>query len=270
MIAELQSAELQESAQCALKRFNQAFPDFYERFASSEVQLQNLKLARALYQSQRTRVFIFPDSQQLLNQSLPTHDTAITPLANQSDDTKLVVQFTHRNTAFLLSDIFSILTAYGLAIHYLSLYGQVRSPKLLFVKLIISHPTKALTSADITKLSQYIESTLSEKISPQQILAARLQPQQAIKKLETQFDRDRLLHLPTLSIKAENQPTLLYKILHAVGQEDLLIVHATFKVWRRQARCKLCLLSPDGSELPCQLGVVLAQSIQQRLENFSQ
>jgi UTP:GlnB (protein PII) uridylyltransferase len=273
MIAELRSSELQESAQQALKRFNQAFPSFYEQFASSEVQLQNLKLARALYQSQRTRVSIFSDSPQHPNQSLATHSTTATqltqPLADtQLADTRLVVQFTHRNTAFLLSDIFSILAAYGFSIHYLSLYGQVRSPRLLFVKLIISHPTKALTPADITKLSQYFEHTLSEKISPQQALAAKLRTQQTIKKLETKFYRDRLFHLPTLMIKAEDQPALLYKVLHAVGQEDLLVVHATFRAWRGQAQSKLCLLSPDGSELPTRLGETLAQSIQQRLENF--
>jgi hypothetical protein len=71
-----------------------------------------------------------------------------------------------------------------------------------------------------------------------------------------------------LMIKAEDQPALLYKVLHAVGQEDLLVVHATFRAWRGQAQSKLCLLSPDGSELPTRLGETLAQSIQQRLENF--
>jgi hypothetical protein len=36
-----------------LKRFNRAFPQFYEQFVSSEIQLQNLRLAYRFYKTKR-------------------------------------------------------------------------------------------------------------------------------------------------------------------------------------------------------------------------
>jgi hypothetical protein len=44
-----------------LKRFNRAFPQFYEQFVSSEIQLQNLKLAYQVYQTKQAVIDIQPD-----------------------------------------------------------------------------------------------------------------------------------------------------------------------------------------------------------------
>jgi len=44
---------LQSSTLELLKRFNRAFPQFYGQFVSSEIQLQNLRLAYRLYQTKR-------------------------------------------------------------------------------------------------------------------------------------------------------------------------------------------------------------------------
>jgi hypothetical protein len=101
-----------------LKRFNRAFPQFYEQFVSSEIQLQNLKLAYQVYQTKQAVIEIQPDSN------------------------KSVLHFSYRNQSFLLSDIFGVLAAYGLTIHSLSLYGQIYPPMLVFIKLVVSRGGK--------------------------------------------------------------------------------------------------------------------------------
>ena len=45
-----------------LKRFNRAFPQFYEQFVSSEIQLQNLRLAYQLYKSRQAVIELVPES----------------------------------------------------------------------------------------------------------------------------------------------------------------------------------------------------------------
>ena len=75
-----------------LKRFNRAFPQFYEQFVSSDIQLQNLKLAYQLYRSKQAVIELKPES------------------------SKSALYFTYRNQSFLLSDIFGVLAAYGLTI----------------------------------------------------------------------------------------------------------------------------------------------------------
>jgi hypothetical protein len=44
-----------------LKRFNRAFPEFYGQFVSSEIQLQNLRLAYQLYKQRRAIIAIKPE-----------------------------------------------------------------------------------------------------------------------------------------------------------------------------------------------------------------
>jgi hypothetical protein len=82
-----------------LKRFNRAFPQFYEQFVSSDIQLQNLKLAYQLYRSKQAVIEI------------------------KTEGSKSALYFAYRNQSFLLSDIFGVLAAYGLTIHSLS-WGQ--------------------------------------------------------------------------------------------------------------------------------------------------
>src|SRR3712207_8325742 len=44
-----------------LKRFNRAFPQFYEQFVSSEIQLQNLRLAHQLYKTRQAVIELNPE-----------------------------------------------------------------------------------------------------------------------------------------------------------------------------------------------------------------
>jgi len=103
-----------------MKRFNRAFPEFYEQFVSSEIQLQNLRLAYQLYKQRNAVIDIKPEGN------------------------KSALHFVYRNQSFLLSDIFGVLAAYGLTIHNLSLYGQIHTPMLVFIKLVVSRGGKAL------------------------------------------------------------------------------------------------------------------------------
>ncbi|MFN7788926.1 MAG: hypothetical protein ACK5QY_11000, partial [Pseudanabaena sp.] len=103
-----------------LKRFNMSFPQFYEQFVSSDIQLQNLRLAYQLYQTKEAVIEL------------------------KSESSKSVLYFAYRNQSFLLSDIFGVLAAYGLTIHSLSLYGQIHTPMLVFIKLVISRGGKSL------------------------------------------------------------------------------------------------------------------------------
>ena len=115
------AAGLKSSTLDLLKRFNRAFPQFYEQFVSSEIQLQNLKLAYHLYKTRQAVIEL------------------------RQEGSKSALHFAYRNQSFLLSDIFGVLAAYGLTIHSLSLYGQIAPPMLVFVKLIVSRGGQALT-----------------------------------------------------------------------------------------------------------------------------
>ncbi|MFZ4678509.1 MAG: hypothetical protein ACOYM4_22945, partial [Nodosilinea sp.] len=84
------AAGLNPAAVELLKRFNRAFPQFYEQFVSSEIQLQNLRLAYRLYKQKQAVLAIKPEG------------------------TKSALHFVYRNQSFLLSDIFGVLAAYGL------------------------------------------------------------------------------------------------------------------------------------------------------------
>ena len=105
MVSGLESSTLE-----LLKRFNRLFPQFYEQFVSSEIQLENLRLAYRLYKVQQAVIEFKPEGN------------------------KSALHFAYRNQSFLLSDVFGVLAAYGLTIHSLSLYGQIKRPMLVFVK----------------------------------------------------------------------------------------------------------------------------------------
>ena len=55
------AAGLKTSTVELLKRFNRAFPQFYEQFVSSEIQLQNLRLAYQLYKTKKAVIEIKPE-----------------------------------------------------------------------------------------------------------------------------------------------------------------------------------------------------------------
>ena len=219
-----------------LKRFNRAFPQFYEQFVSSEIQLQNLRLAYRLYKTKRAVIEM------------------------KSEGSKSALHFAYRNQSFLLSDIFGVLAAYGLTIHGLSLYGQIRPPMLVFIKLLVSRGSKALTEKTAENVCRAIREALGGRFEVEEMnLDAGLE------QVQTDFYVDPVFHLPALVIEADNQPGLFYKVMYSIWQEDLLVVNANLLVWRGRTRLILCLLGPNESLIPEYLGNRIAEGVKHRL-----
>ncbi|MGD1903122.1 MAG: hypothetical protein ACFB9N_12885 [Geitlerinemataceae cyanobacterium] len=224
-----------------LKRFNRAFPQFYEQFVSSEIQLQNLKLAYHLYKKRQAVIELRPEGDQS------------------------ALHFAYRNQSFLLSDIFGVLAAYGLTIHSLSLYGQIAAPMLVFVKLVVSRGGKSLTDKTAENVGRAIREALAGHFEVEEMLAVEFNLNAGLEDVETEFYVDPVFHLPALLIEADNQPGLFYKVMYAIWQEDLLVVNANLLVWRGRTRLILYLLGPNESAIPDYLGNQIAESVRSRL-----
>lgn len=235
------SVGLQTSTLELLKRFNRSFPQFYEQFVSSEIQLQNLKLAYQLYKTQQVVIDLRPEG------------------------SKTALQFAYRNQSFLLSDIFGVLSAYGLTIHSLSLYGQIRQPMLVFIKLIVSRGGRVLTDKTSGNVRRALREALSGRFEVEEMLAVEFKLDAGLEQVETEFYVDPVFHLPALLIEADNQPGLFYKVMYAIWQEDLLVVNANLLVWRGRTRLILYLLGPNESLIPEYLGHKIAEGVKQRL-----
>jgi hypothetical protein len=225
-----------------LKRFNKTFPQFYEQFVSSEMQLQNLQLAYKVYNSQLPVVEI-----------------------GQVDE-KSQLCFAFRNQSYLLRDIFGILFACQLTIHSISLYGQVQTPMLVFIQLELSKDGRALEKELAAKVCRAIRETLAGRIEVDQVLKNHQGRQMAIASAETEFYIDPVFNLPTLLVEADNQHDLFYKVANAIWHEDLLIINATSLAWRGRNRLILYLLGPDESLIPDYLGQKIAESVKRRLQ----
>ena len=232
---------LKQSTLELLKRFNRAFPQFYEQFVSSEIQIQNLKLAYQLYKSRQVVIDLKPEG------------------------TKSALHFAYRNQSFLLSDIFGVLAAYGLTIHSLSLYGQIYPPMLVFIKLIVSRGGKVLTDKTADNVRRAIREALAGRFEVEEMLAVEFNLDAGLEQVETEFYVDPVFHLPALLIEADNQPGMFYKVMYAIWQEDLLVVNANLLVWRGRTRLILYLLGPNESVIPEYLGQKIAEGVRQRL-----
>ncbi|MEO0410001.1 MAG: hypothetical protein AAF289_21875 [Cyanobacteria bacterium P01_A01_bin.135] len=224
-----------------LRRFNRAFPKFYGQFASSDIQLQNLRLAYRLYQTRRAVVEIKPE-------------------ANKS-----ALRFAYRNQSFLLSDIFGVLAAYGLSIHSLSLYGQIAPPMLVFIKLVVSRDGKALTESTADNVCRAVYEALAGRFEVEEMLAVEFNLDAGLADVETEFYVDPVFHLPALLIEAETQTGLFYKVMYSLWQEDLLVVNANLLVWRGRTRLLFYLLGPNEGMIPDYLGHKIADGVRQRL-----
>jgi hypothetical protein len=235
------SAGLKSSTLDLLRRFNRSFPQFYEQFVSSEIQLQNLKLAYQLYRTQRAVIEIGPE------------------------ENKTALQFAYRNQSFLLSDIFGVIAAYGLTIHSLSIYGQIRPPMLVFIKLILSRGNSPLTEKTTENVRRALRETLSGRFEVEEMLTVEFSLDVGLERVEAEFYVDTVFHLPALLIEADTQPGLFYKVMYAVWQEDLLVVNANLLVWRGRTRLILYLLGPDENLIPDYIGHKIAMSMKQRL-----
>jgi hypothetical protein len=235
------SAGLKSSTLELLKRFNRSFPQFYEQFVSSEIQLQNLKLAYQLYKTQQVVIDL------------------------RSESNKTALQFAYRNQSFLLSDIFGVLAAYGLTIHSLSLYGQIHPPMLVFIKLVVSRGGRILTEKTAENVRRALREALAGRFEVEEMLAVEFNFDAGLEQVETEFYVDPVFHLPALLIEADNQPGLFYKVMYAIWQEDLLVVNANLLVWRGRTRLILYLLGPNESLIPEYLGHKIAAGVKQRL-----
>ncbi len=224
-----------------LKRFNRAFPQFYEQFVDSEIQLQNLRLAYQLFRTEK----------------------AVIELHSAGDRT--VLQFAYRNQSFLLSDIFGVLAAYGLTIHSLSLYGQIYPPMLVFAKLEVSRSGRELTPKTAENVSRAVREALSGRFEVEDMLNVEFNLGEGLSDVETEFYIDPVFHLPALLIEAENRPGLFYKVMYTIWQEDLLVLNANLLVWRGRTRLILYLLGPNEGIIPEYLGQKIAEGIRYRL-----
>ncbi len=235
------AAGLNPAAVELLKRFNRAFPQFYEQFVSSEIQLQNLRLAHRLYKQKKAVLAIKPEG------------------------TKSALHFVYRNQSFLLSDIFGVLAAYGLTIHNLSLYGQIYPPTLVFIKLLVSRDGQALSPKTTDSVCRAIQATLAGTFEVEEMLSVEFNLNAGLERVTTDFYIDPVFHLPALLIEADNQPGLFYKVMYAIWQEDLLVVNANLLVWRGRTRLILYLLGPNGNLIPDYLGQKIAEGMRYRL-----
>ncbi|PSB02466.1 hypothetical protein [Merismopedia glauca] len=233
--------ELKPSTRELLRNFNRSFPQFYEQFVSSEIQLLNLRLAYQLYKNQQAVIEIKPEGN------------------------KTAIQFAYRNQSYILSDIFGLLAIYGLTIHSINLHAQIRSSRLVFMHLMVSRHEKPLTLKTTQSLERNIRSALRGNLDVKYLLANRLKLPVEPQRVETQFYIDPVFHLPTLLIDANNNPKLFYQVMHAIWQEDLLVVNANLLLWRGQTRLIFYLLGPDESLIPDYLGQKIAESVRQRL-----
>jgi hypothetical protein len=235
------AAGLKPSTLELLKRFNRSFPQFYEQFVSNDIQLQNLQLAHKLYKTKQAAIEI------------------------KSEGNKSALYFVYRNQSYLLSDIFGILTAYGLTMHSINLYGQIKSPMLVFIKVIISRKNEPLSGKTSENVIRAIREALLGRLEVEEMLATEFNFNAGIDKVETEFYIDPVFHLPALLIEGDNHPAWFYKVMHATWQEDLLVVNANLLVWRGRTRLILYLLGPNESMIPEYLGQRIAESVRQRL-----
>lgn len=235
------STALDATTQDLLKRFNRAFPQFYEQFVGSDIQLENLRLAYQLFRSEK----------------------AVIELTAQGDRTTL--HFAYRNHSFLLSDIFGVLAAYGLTIHSLSLYGQIYPPMLVFAKLVVSRGGKELSPKTAENVRRAVREALAGRFEVEEMLNLEFNLDTGLAQVETEFYVDPVFHLPALLIEADNQPGLFYKVMYTVWQEDLLVVNANLLVWRGRTRLILYLLGPNEGVIPEYLGQKIAEGVRCRL-----
>ncbi|NEP15340.1 MAG: hypothetical protein F6J97_00310 [Leptolyngbya sp. SIO4C1] len=224
-----------------LKRFNRAFPEFYDQFVSSDIQLQNLRLAYQLYKTQKAVIEIRPEG------------------------SRSALHFAYRNQSFILSDIFGVLAAYGLTIHNLSLYGQIYAPMLVFIKLVVSRGGKALSDKTADHVRRAVREALAGRFEVEEMLSVEFNLDAALEQVETEFYVDPVFHLPALLIEADNQAGLFYKVMYTIWQEDLLVVNANLLVWRGRTRLILYLLGPNESLIPEYLGQKIAEGVRHRL-----
>ncbi|NJK62018.1 MAG: hypothetical protein HC921_04405 [Synechococcaceae cyanobacterium SM2_3_1] len=243
MVADPYSSSFKASTRSALMRhFNQSFPPFYSQFVSSEVQVQNLRLAYTLYQTRKAVVQIV-------------------------DERKLtVIYFAYTNQPYMLSDIVGVLTAFNLTIHGLNLYGQIYSPHLVCMRMIVSRNNQALPPSTRNNLERAIHECLAGNFQVHESLSIEFDLTQPLQQARVEYYFDQVFHLPAILIDADNEPGLFYKVAYALWKEDLTVINVNLIVRREQTRLIFYLLGPNAmTALPDYLGQKIVQSLRQRI-----
>ncbi len=243
MVGNVDTSILQAGTRSALMRhFNQSFPSFYSQFASSEVQTQNLRLAYTLYKTRK----------------------AVVQLSDEKRKTTLLFAF--HNQPFILCDIIGVLTAFNIVVHSINLYGQLYSPHLVFMRLIISRNDLPLPKATKANLERAIHECLSNSYQVHENLALEFDLNKGLTQSRVEFYIDQVFHLPAVLVDADNEPGLFYKVAYALWQEDLTVININVVIRREQTRFIFYLLGPNASSaIPDYLGQKIATSLRTRL-----
>jgi hypothetical protein len=236
-------SDLRVSARSALmKQFNKSFPPFYKQFVSSEIQTQNLKMAYSLYQTRKAVVQIFEERG------------------------KTVLLVGYNNQSGVLSDILGVLTAFNLVIHGVNLYGQIYSPHLIFLRVVLTRNNSPLSPPTQVNLERAIHECLGGTFQVHDTLALEFDMTKPLSQCRVSFYFDQVFHLPAILIDADNEPGLLYRVTYALAQEDLTVVSLNLMFRKEQTRLIFYLLGPNStSTIPEYLGQKIADSLRKRL-----
>lgn len=243
MVAQSDIQEFRVSPRSALMRhFNQSFPPFYSQFASSEVQAQNLRLAYSLYQTRK----------------------AVVQMRDERE--KTILHFAYTNHPHLLGDIFGVITAFNLSIHGVNLHGQIYSPHLAFMRLILTRNGRSLSPKTKTNLERGIHECLAGIFHVHEMLSLEFDLSMGLSQAQVSFYFDQVFHLPALLIDADNEPGLFYKVAYALSQEDLTVINLNLVTRREQTRLIAYLLGPNAStQIPDYIGQKIVSSLRHRL-----
>lgn len=215
---------LEASTRSALMRqFNKRFPAFYSQFASSEVQNHNLQLAYTLYQTRKVVVQM------------------------REEHHKTLLLFAYNNYPAVLRDVFGCVAAFNLTLHNIQLYGQIESPRLVFLRLTLSRGGSPLSTSAMFSLERAIHECLAGRFNVEEALEIEFDLQKKLKDPTVRFYFDRVFHLPSLLIEADAEPSLFYKIAAALCQENLTVIGVTSVLKRGQTRLICYLLGPNGT-----------------------
>jgi hypothetical protein len=136
---------------------------------------------------------------------------------------------------------------------------------LVFIKLLVSRGSKALTEKTAENVCRAIREALGGRVEVEEMLGVEFNLDTGLEQVQTDFYVDPVFHLPALFVEADNQPGLFYKVMYAIWQEDLLVVNANLLVWRGRTRLILYLLGPNESLIPEYLGNRIAEGMKHRL-----
>ncbi|NJR70787.1 MAG: hypothetical protein HC771_20720 [Synechococcales cyanobacterium CRU_2_2] len=235
------SSSLHPSSQEILKRFNLRFPKFYEQFVSTEIQLENLGLARKLYQTRQVVI------------------------CTEQEGEKTAIHFAAPNQPSLLRDVFGVLAAYNLTAHNLSIHGQIQSPTLIFMRLTVTRGGKPLTGKTQENICRALREALAGRFEVEEMLSVERFENDYLEDVRTEFYIDQVFHLPALLVEGNTQEGVFYKIANAMAPENLLVVNANLIVWQGRTRLILYVLNRQASSIPDYLGHKLADRVKQRL-----